>query len=235
MFNIFGSRNRSRQNENDRTFSKPKSVTDQLEEFRQDLLNMQHAMDKKGQRMDKIHKFHHEENMKLKQEIQRLQSELAKQRNTNVQKTVSHAHNYNSNHETSNQHSNEVIVENRNENVNHNNNNATEQAGDRRNSSPIDWEYRDTNLKRWNNQTDLSSIDEDSNSSDNDKAKLKPRRKSYYKMQASAIPILHGRPNEDLDEWIFIIERFFRKNRISEVEKVDIAVDYLKDNALVAY
>lgn len=52
-------------------------------------------------------------------------------------------------------------------------------------------------------------------------------KKSLYKF--------HGKPNEDLDDWIFSMERFFKKYRIKEREKVEIAVDYLRENARTTY
>ena len=226
MFNIFGMKNRNKQNDNDRTFTRqPKSVSEQLEELKGELLTMDRAMAKEAQRMDKLHKFHHNEKLKLQEEIQRLRQQLNKRQSSNTQ-SVHVDHNY-----ATSDHSvilNEVIY---NENEN-NNNNDTELP---RNSSPIQFGARKSSLKKWNTQMDLSSISDDSSSSEYERPKQKPKKQSNYKMQASAIPVLHGRPNEDLDEWIFIIERFFRKNKIPEEEQVDVAVDYLKDNALVAY
>ena len=65
MFNIFGLKNRSRQNDSDRTFTRqPKSVSEQMEDLRAEMMAMDHAMVKEAHRMDKLHKFHHNEKLK---------------------------------------------------------------------------------------------------------------------------------------------------------------------------
>ena len=45
----------------------------------------------------------------------------------------------------------------------------------------------------------------------------------------------NGKTNEDIDAWFFTLERYFKKADISQDEKVDFAVDYLRDGALTTY
>ena len=50
-----------------------------------------------------------------------------------------------------------------------------------------------------------------------------------------SITTFHGKPEEDLDDWLFSMERYFRKTDMAEESKVDFAVDYLRENARTVY
>jgi len=44
-----------------------------------------------------------------------------------------------------------------------------------------------------------------------------------------------GKTDEDVECWIFVMERWFGKNYIHVDDQIDIAVDFLKDGALATY
>ena len=88
---------------------------------------------------------------------------------------------------------------------------------------PIDFTKKN-NIVNYNLQNQDSIDSMNNNFSNTLKFTL---QKSLYKF--------HGKPNEDLDDWIFSMERFFKKCRITEEEKVEIAVDYLRENARTTY
>ena len=50
-----------------------------------------------------------------------------------------------------------------------------------------------------------------------------------------SLTFFRGKPSDNLDEWFFTMERFFKKGGIPAHEQVDYAVDYLKDNGLTTY
>ena len=45
----------------------------------------------------------------------------------------------------------------------------------------------------------------------------------------------HDKEEEDVDAWFFALVRYFRKNNTQIILKVDTAVDYLRDAALVTF
>jgi hypothetical protein len=45
----------------------------------------------------------------------------------------------------------------------------------------------------------------------------------------------HGKEKENIDDWFFAMERYFKKANIHPREQTDFAVDYLRDYALTAY
>ena len=58
---------------------------------------------------------------------------------------------------------------------------------------------------------------------------------SYKPLSKPSLYHFHGKPNEDIDSWFFTLERYFRKLLVNDKDKVDIAVDYLKEGALSTY
>ena len=44
-----------------------------------------------------------------------------------------------------------------------------------------------------------------------------------------------GNPDEDVDDWVFRLERHFKKIGLDDDEKIDFAVDYLRGSAMTAY
>jgi hypothetical protein len=60
----------------------------------------------------------------------------------------------------------------------------------------------------------------------------------YYassKIDRKNLKHFSGKNGEDVESWIFLLERFFEKSRIAECQKIDIAVDHLQNGALAAY
>ena len=62
-----------------------------------------------------------------------------------------------------------------------------------------------------------------------------PMNYSYKPLSKPSLYHFHGKPNEDIDSWFFTLERYFRKLLVNDKDKVDIAVDYLKEGALSTY
>jgi len=55
------------------------------------------------------------------------------------------------------------------------------------------------------------------------------------KLDTRALFNFHGKPGEDLNDWFFTMERFFIKNSVPETQKVDWAVDHLREGARSSY